>query len=153
MMRNHIHLLATPDSKMSLPSLMQGLGRNYVRFFNGRYNRTGALWGGRYKDALLHDERYWLTCMRYIELNPVRAGIVKHAAQYRWSSYWHHGLGHPDPVITEHPLYTSLGSSAAERQRVWRELCGQRLSDVELNNLRNGIKRGLVIGEPAYLEV
>jgi putative transposase len=153
LMRNHIHVLATPDSEKSLPLLMQGLGRSYVPFFNVRYQRTGALWGSRYKPALVHDERYWLTCMRYVELNPVRAGIVKHAAQYRWSSYWHHGVGHADAVITEHPLYLALASSPEARQRAWREMCGQQLSDGELNCLRAGIKRGIVIDEPIYLEV
>jgi len=153
MMRNHVHLLATPESQTSLPSLMQALGRSYVLFFNDRYERTGALWGGRYKDALVHDERYWLTCMRYVELNPVRARIVKHAAQYRWSSYWHHGLGHPDSMITEHPLYLSLGASPDLRQRAWREMCGQHVSDAELNSLRSGIKRGIVLGEPTVTEV
>lgn len=152
LMRNHIHLLATPDTQTSLPSLMQGLGRSYVLFFNDRYDRTGALWGGRYKDALVHDERYWLTCMRYVELNPVRAGVVKHPAQYRWSSYWHHGLGHRDAIITEHPLYRSLGDSPDARQRAWREICGQNLSDAELQNLRAAIKRGIVVGEPACVE-
>ena len=153
MMRNHIHLLATPESQTSLPSLMQGLGRRYVLFFNDRYDRSGALWEGRYRDALVHDERYWLTCMRYVELNPVRAGIVKHAGEYRWSSYWHHGLGHRDAIITEHPLYLSLGESPDMRQRLWREICGQQLSDAELTNLRTAIKRGIVVGEPVSVEL
>lgn len=91
--------------------------------------------------------------MRYVELNPVRAGIVKHAGQYRWSSYWHHGLGHRDPIITEHRLYLSLGESPDMRQRAWREMCGQTLSDTELKHLRTAIKRGIVVGEPTCVEV
>src|SRR4029434_582656 len=153
LMRNHLHLLGTPGSEKSMPKLMQALGRRYVPFFNRRYERTGALWESRYKPALLHDERYWLTCMRYVELNAVRAGIVCGPEQYRWSSYLHHALGAHDDVVTEHPLYLSLGTSFEGRQQAWREICGHRILQSELDGLRQAMKRGIVIGEPTFLEV
>jgi putative transposase len=142
LMGNHLHLLATPLSETSFPSLMQGIGRRYVQFFNRCHDRSGALWESRYRTALVHDDRYWLTCMRYVELNPVRAGIVEDPKEYRWSSYAHHALGRTDGAITDHPVYLALGASAAERQCAWREICGQELPAPELDALRASIKRG-----------
>jgi putative transposase len=153
LMRNHVHVLGTPESEKSMPQLMQALGRSYVPFFNCRYRRTGALWQSRYKPALIHDERYWLTCMRYVELNGVRAGIVSGPEKYRWSSYLHHGLGIIDDGVTEHPLYLGLGASAEARQCAWREICGHQIPHNDLNRLRQAMRRGIIIGEPADFEV
>jgi putative transposase len=128
---------------------MQALGRRYIRFFNDRYERTGGLWEGRYKPALVHDERYWLTCMRYIELNPMRAGIVEKPERYRWSSYAHHALGKADALVSGHPLYSALGTTAESRQRAWRGICGQDLSSQQLALMRKAISDGIVVGDPA----
>jgi putative transposase len=153
LMRNHLHLLGTPGSEKSMPKLMQALGRRYVPFFNCRYERTGALWESRYKPALLHDERYWLTCMRYVELNAVRARIVCGPEKYRWSSYLHHAVGARDDVVTEHPLYLNLGASPEARQQAWREICGYEMPQNELGKLRQALKTGIIIGESTSLEV
>ena len=122
-------------------------------FFNCRYERTGPLWESRYKPALVHDERYWLTCMRYVELNPVRAGIVTAPEMYRWSSYLHHGLGTYDELLTEHPLYLGLGISPEARQQAWREMCGHQIPPNELGKLRQALKSGIIVREPTQLEV
>jgi putative transposase len=153
LMRNHVHVLGTPGSEQSMPKLMQALGRRYVPFFNCRYKRTGTLWESRYRPALVHDERYWLTCMRYVELNAVRAAVVSEPEEYRWSSYLHHALGVPDEIVTEHPLYLNLGASPAARQQAWREICGHRIPESDLDRLRQAMKRGIVIGEPTFVEV
>src|SRR5262245_10555107 len=153
LMRNHFHVLGTPGSEQSMPKLMQALGRRYVPFFNCCYKRTGALWQSRYKPALLHDERYWLTCMRYVELNAVRAGVVSGPEKYRWSSYLHHALGDHDDLITEHHLYSRLGASLEARQNTWREMCGHQIPENELGKLRQALKSGIIIGEPTHLEV
>ncbi len=153
LMRNHVHLLATPEQPTSLPRTMQSIGRRYVQFFNHRYARTGGLWEGRYRTALVYDERYWLACLRYIELNPVRAGIVVSPDQYRWSSYLHHAFGKADQLITEHALYESLGSSSEAREFAWRELCGQQIPADQIELMRRSIRSGLVIAEPVYREV
>ena len=88
LMTNHVHLLVTPHQENSIGKMMQTLGRYYVQYFNDRYQRTGTLWEGRYKATLIDTEQYLLTCMRYIELNPVRAkNMAKHASEYPWSSY------------------------------------------------------------------
>lgn len=153
LMGNHIHLLATPERETSLPDSMQALGRCYVPFFNKRYSRTGVLCQGRYQAALVHDERYWLTCMRYVELNPVRAGIVAKPEDYQWSSYAHNALGKRDRLISEHPLYSGLGSSSELRQLAWRQICGQAITPEHIESLRKSIRAGVVISDPVYPEV
>jgi putative transposase len=153
LMRNHVHVLGTPGSQESMPKMMQALGRRYVPFFNCRYKRTGGLWESRYRPALVHDERYWLACMRYVELNAVRAGVVSGPEKHRWSSYLHHALGAYDDAVTEHPLYLNLGAAPEARQQAWREFCGNQMPESELDKLRQAMKRGIVIGEPTFLEV
>ena len=153
LMSNHLHVLGTPGSEKSMPQLMQALGRRYVPFFNHRYQRTGALWESRYRPALVHDERYWLTCMRYVELNAVRAGLVSRPEKHRWSSYRHHAFGTYDEVVTEHPLYLGLGLTGEARQLAWREFCGNQMPQNELDGLRLAMKRGIVIAEPTFLDI
>lgn len=116
LMTNHVHLLLTPDCKNSVGRLFQALGRHYVRYVNTIYQRHGALWEGRYKSSLIESQAYLLACMRYIELNPVRAGMVDHPAKYRWSSYGANALGNTNLVISPHQEYASLGHSSQERQ-------------------------------------
>ncbi|BCB27523.1 hypothetical protein SKTS_24090 [Sulfurimicrobium lacus] len=93
LMTNHVHLLVSPETETGTAKLMQAIGRRYVQYINRSYRRTGSLWEGRYKSSVIQAETYLLTCMRYIELNPVRAGMVQDPGQYRWSSYRHNGLG------------------------------------------------------------
>jgi putative transposase len=152
LMDNHFHLMVTPQSEGALPRAMQSIGRRYVRFFNDRYERTGGLWEGRYKIALLHDERYWLTCLRYVELNPVRAGLVSSPAHYRWSSYRAHAFGAQDSLIADHTMYTGLGSTPERRQQAWRDICESPIAARQLEKIRASISRGAVGGEPFFYE-
>jgi len=92
-MTNHIHLLATPEFDHSISQVLQSVGKRYVQYFNFTYRRSGTLWEGRYRATVVHSEQYLLTLMRYIELNPVRAGMVAHPGDYPWSSYRHHEQG------------------------------------------------------------
>ncbi len=153
LMTNHVHLLVTPANATSLPRAMQAVGLRYVQYFNRRYRRSGGLWEGRYRSALVHDERYWMTCMRYVELNPVRAGMVVSPEQYPWSSYRHHAFGEADRSITDHPLYLALGRSQEIREVAWREICGQGMPPEELEHIRRSIRSGIVLGEPTYHEL
>ncbi len=101
LMLDHVHLLITPHLENSIGKMMQTLGRYYVQYFNHCYKRTGTLWEGRYKATLIDTEHYLLTCMRYIELNPVRAdNMVDHPSEYPWSSYSYHALGQSNPLVT-----------------------------------------------------
>ncbi len=106
-MTNHTHLLATPETENSLPKTMQSVGRRYVQYFNFTHSRTGTLWEGRYKATVIDSEAYLLTCMRYIELNPVRAGMVKAPSDYPWSSYGTNALGAPAGFV--HRIYFTNG--------------------------------------------
>jgi putative transposase len=137
LMSNHIHLIVTPSTLAGLSKAIQDVGRIYVQMFNDRYGRTGTLWEGRYRSSLIDDDRYFLTCHRYVEMNPVRAAMVERPDGYRWSSYGFHGLGHDDPLLTPHPLYLRLGSTSSERQTAWRALCGVPLLDDELADIRH----------------
>jgi putative transposase len=108
LMTNHVHLLLTPTTPGAPVRLMQSLGRRYVHYVNRHYRRTGSLWEGRYKSSVVQAESYLLACMRYIELNPVRAAMVADPGGYRWSSYRTNGLTLPDARLTPHPIYLAL---------------------------------------------
>ena len=104
LMSNHFHLLVTPETAEALPSMMQALGRRYVRQFNALQSRSGTLWEGRYRSALIQSERYLLNCMVYIDLNPVRAGLVAQPQDYPWSSFGHYAGLRVDRLLSPHPL-------------------------------------------------
>jgi len=152
LMSNHFHLMVTPESPDQLARAMQSLGRRYVRFFNDRYERTGTLWEGRYRTALINNERYWLACMRYVEMNPVRGGLVKSPELYRWSSYRTHAFGAPNVLLAPHAVYDGLGKSPESRQRAWQRLCRQPVTDEQHQVLRESIHNGFVVCEPFTLE-
>jgi putative transposase len=142
LMTNHVHLMVTPATATALPRAMQAFGRRYVPYFNERYKRSGSLFEGRYRSLVIDEDSYWVTCMRYVELNPVRAGLVDRPETYRWSSYRSHATGTPDAVLTDHYMYTRLGDTAGERCRSWRAICAQCISEAELTEIRGAIHRG-----------
>jgi putative transposase len=150
LMTNHVHLLATPERADSLPRMMQSLGRRYVRYVNDSHRRTGTLWEGRYRAAPIDSEAYLLACCRYIELNPVRARMVRHPRLHRWSSYRANALGEADALITPHPLYRTLGRNAAERQESYRGLFRERLSAAFIDELRTATNSGWALGDDAF---
>jgi putative transposase len=152
LMSNHIHLMATPESERGLSLMMQEVGRIYVPFFNRRYGRTGTLWDGRFRPAVVQTEMYWMTCLRYVELNPVRAGIVARPEDYRWSSYRAHAFGTRDALITPHPLFEALGSDDTQRGEAWRSMCDAPVPEEELVELRYLLATNQ-IDEPAFAEV
>ena len=139
MMSNHYHLIVTPRTEEALPLMMRDLGREYVLRYNRKYGRIGTLWAGRYRSILITDERYWLTCLRYIEQNPVRAGMVSAPEDYRWSSFACHGLGQPAEWLVQHSVYAALGSTPEERQCAYRALCGDALPDADLVRQRHAL--------------
>jgi putative transposase len=136
-MTTHIHLLVTPAEMGTLSSMMQSLGARYTKFFNRSYQRSGTLWNGRYSSFLVDTDRYWLTCLRYIEQNPVRANMVSQIEEYRWSSYSAHAFGNGAAWLATHPLYESLGPTRDARQAAYRVLCGNVLSQEELVQSRH----------------
>lgn len=151
LMTNHVHLLLTPDDDSGLSRLMQAVGRRYVLWFNKRHARTGTLWEGRFRSSVIESERYLFACSRYIELNPVRAGLVAEPADYRWSSYRHHIGLQPDSLIREHPLIWSLGNTPFERQVAYRRLFDQPGAAQEADALRAGVQGGWAVGTGAFV--
>lgn len=150
LMGNHFHLLATPETATSLPQMMQAVGRRYVRYFNDRQGRTGTLWEGRYRSTLIETDRYLLVCMAYIDLNPVRAGMVVDARDYPWSSHGHYIGRHHDKLVTPHALYWSMGNTPFAREVAYADLVRAGLStDTELALTRATLS-GWPLGGAAY---
>jgi len=130
---------------------MQMLGRYYVQYYNHCYKRTGTLWEGRYKATLIDSKQYLLTCMRYIELNPVRAkNMVDHPSKYPWSSYAYNALGKEDPLITPHIEYRRLGKNVQDRQSAYRQLFRARIPEVILEALRESTNKSWVMGSEGF---
>ncbi len=150
LMTNHVHLLLTPQTEVAVGKLIQFIGRYYVQYFNYRYRRTGTLWEGRYKATLLDSERYLLTCYRYVELNPVRAGMVAHPSEYPWSSYAFNALGKVNDVVTPHALYQALGSDEQARQTAYRALFKARIDEKDLREIRETTNKSWVLGSERF---
>lgn len=150
LMTNHIHLLVTPTKTKAISLMMQALGRDYVMYVNRNYDRTGSLWDGRFKSSVIDSERYFLTVCRYIELNPVRANMVEHPAEYLWSSYKGNALGIPIKLISHHDIYQNLGRTSLERQYQYRQLFKQIIPQNTLENIRSATASKLVLGDNRF---
>ncbi|MBK6385403.1 MAG: transposase [Rhodoferax sp.] len=151
LMTNHFHLLATPQTADALPQMMQAVGRSYVRYFNDLQGRTGTLWEGRYKSTLIQTDRYLLACMAYIDLNPVRAGLVAQAADYAWSSHGHYIGRKTDKLITPHPLYWELGNTPFAREAAYADLVRAGVSDQQRADLTQSALSGWALGEDDFV--
>lgn len=146
LMTNHVHLLVTPFSKNSISHLFQGLGRQYVTYINKTYGLSGSLWEGRHKGNVIDTDVYFLTCMRYIELNPVRANMCVDPGEYRWSSYAANAFGEPNSILTPHAEYYHLGKSRIVRQKTYRGLFKEILDVNIISDLRKGVQSGTPVG-------
>ena len=150
LMTNHVHVLATPGIPHGVTYMMQDIGRKYVRYINHAYRRTGTLWEGRFKACLVDSEAYLLTCMRYIELNPVRASMVMHPGEYSWSSYAHNANGRPNALIQPHPIYKALGAGIEDRQNAYRELFRAHMDPDQIHDIRSTLNQELVLGRDDF---
>ena len=152
LMTNHVHLLLTPGDAQAVSRLMVSLGRRYVPYINACYQRSGTLWEGRYKSSLIQSDAYLLACMRYIELNPVRAGMCADPAQYRWSSYRANALGDSSTLLTPHPLYATLGDDVEHQRLAYRDLFNLVLKDKTIGDIRLAIKQAQPLGNSRFLD-
>ncbi len=152
LMTNHMHLLVTPGDAQAVARMMVALGRRYVPYINASYQRSGTLWEGRYKSSLIDSEAYLLACMRYIELNPVRAGICPDPGHYHWSSYRTNALGEPSTVVTPHPLYENLVTDTGGRHAAYRELFDQVLTDTTLSDIRLSLNQSQPLGNSRFVD-
>ena len=150
LMTNHVHLLLTPAHADSVGRLFQSIGRHYVRYINETYQRHGGLWEGRYKCNVIESQAYLLSCMRYIEMNPVRAGMVDHPAKYRWSSYAANALGVSNAILSAQAEYASLGRIPDARQSAYRGLFDGAVDSDELTLLRGALQTGTPLGNGKF---
>lgn len=150
LMPNHVHLLATGHLAGELSELMQRVGRKFARLMNLRWGRTGTLFEGRFRSSLVDSEAYLFTCMRYIELNPVRAGIVSHPGDFSWSSYSSNASGSPNGILVPHTLYRGLGTTPQERGAAYRGLVDQGISDEDLSRIRESAAKCRALGRDSF---
>ena len=150
LMTNHVHLLVSPAKVDGLGKMMQMLGRYYVQYFNHNYQRTGTLWEGRYRASLISSEQYLFTCMRYIELNSLRAGMVEDPSEYPWSSYHHNALGKTNFLIQSHVEYCRLGKTPAEQQQAYQSLFQIPLEPKLLHEIRETTNKNRTLGDSKF---
>ena len=150
LMTNPVHLLVEPAEVGDLGRFMQSAGRRYVRYINQTYRRTGTLWEGRFKSAAVSCDEYLIACSRYIELNPVRAGLVVHPKDYPWSSYRHRALGLPDRLLDEDVWYAGLGADEKERQEKYRSWIDAQIDEREWQEIRQATQRGRLFGRETF---
>jgi len=150
LMTNHVHLLATPADADGLSRMMQTVGRRYVRYFNHAYRRTGTLWEGRFKSCVVDAEAYLLVCQRYIELNPVRAGMVEHPGDYHWSSYAANGQAKPAGMWTPHDVWLRLGRTHQDRAARYRGTFRGHMDAEQIAVIRTAVNKGLALGDERF---
>ncbi|WP_342117541.1 transposase [Pseudoduganella sp. OTU4001] len=151
LMTNHVHLVVTPLGLDSLALLMKLLNQHYVAYINHLHNRTGTLWEGRFRSCLVHDISYFLTCMRYVELNPVRAGMVAHPRDYCWSSYRANAEGAADSRIVRHPIYLALGETPTDRAIAYQQLFAEGIDEKTITQLRLATNSNYVVASEEVL--
>ena len=151
LMGNHFHLLVTPQTSDGLSRMMQAVGRRYVRYFNAAHGRSGTLWEGRYRSTLIEAGPYLLPCMVYMDLNPVRAGLVAQARDYPWSSHGHYAGLRVDRMVTPHPLYWGLGNTPFAREAAYAQLVQQGVSVQQQQELTDSTLRGWALGGPQFV--
>ena len=150
LMTNHVHLLLTPARDDSAGLLMKHLGQRYVQYINRSYRRSGTLWEGRFRSCLTQSEDYVLACHRYIELNPVRAGMVIKPQDYRWSSYHANGLGKSNTLITPHDEYRRLGRTDEERREAYRALFRAHVDAALVDEIRSATNGNYALGNKRF---
>jgi putative transposase len=151
LMTNHIHFLVTPKTKEAISNTMKVVGSRYAQYINLKYKRTGTLWEGRHRSSLIQTENYLLRCYRYIELNPVRAGMVRRPEEYRWSSFGANGWGDVS-WLTPHDEYLKLGKEDESRAKAYRSLFKEQLSEENLHLFRKAAHYCQPVGDDRFRE-
>ncbi len=152
LMTNHVHLLLSIPAANAAAALMKSQAQRYAQYVNRRYHRSGALWEGRFHSCATQQERYFLACQRYIELNPVRAGMVAHPALYRWSSYRANALGEPTALVQPHAVYDALGADSQLRLRAYRALFYEELGPGMVDQIRSATAGNFALGDPGFVQ-
>lgn len=151
LLENRFEMLLTPKGERGLPTLMQALGRRYVRHFNDRHARSGTLWEGRYRSALVEAEQFLLPCMAYVDLVPVRSGAATRAIDHRWSSHAHYTGLHADPILTPHPLVWQLGNTPFAREETYGNLVRDGLDPVVERRIESALRGNWALGDDSFV--
>jgi len=152
LMNNHIHLLATPKDQHSIGRMLQMVNRHFGPYLRYQYGSSGSIWEGRYKASLVQSERYLFTCMRYIELNPVRANMVKSPAHYRWSSYRANAQGKQDRLVSPHAEYLGLSRVRQSRLDAYKSLFALTIESGDMNTINAAWQTGMPLGNDFFKE-
>lgn len=152
LMTNHVHLLLSAGEPDQLAEVFESLGRRYVPYFNRKYSCTGTLWEGRYKSSIIDSDEYLWKCHQYVELNPVRAGMVAGPELYLWSSFGANALGQHDPLVTPHSMYADLGVDVAKRCAAYARMFDRELPAESAAQIRAALRRGLPLGGEAFID-
>lgn len=148
-MPNHVHMLVTGRAPDSVSKAIQSVGRRYVAYFNFLHRRTGTLWEGRFHSSLVDADRYFFACQRYIEMNPVRAGLCGHPSEFPWSSYRHYAEHAADDLITPHAIHATFG--CADRD-AYRRIFDQEATPRTLEAIRDAVRHGWALGDAGFRE-
>jgi len=150
LMTNHIHLLVSPEPTHSLPRAMKHVNWRYSRYVNDTQERTGSLWEGRYRASPIEPYDYYFFCSRYIEMNPVRAGLAQTPGAYRWSSYKANAEGKDDPLISPHALYTALAPAPEDRAKAYADLFNGAIPETNLGAIRDALNGNWPLGPERF---
>jgi len=152
LMTNHVHLLITPNRAESVGEMMRRLGQRYVQYINRTRNRSGTLWEGRFRSCVVQEDNYLLNCQRYIEMNPVRAGIVLHPSDHHWSSYRFYAEGASSQLLKPNSMYLRLGCDDLSRQVAYQELLETELEPMLLDEIRKMTNGNFALGADRFAE-
>ena len=150
LMTNHVHVLLSADRSDGAGRLMKALGQRYVQYVNRHYRRSGTLWEGRFRSCLVQEDDYLLGCYRYIEMNPIRAGMVEHPADYRWSSYRCNGQGEANVLISPHPSFTALAKDGPARREAYRGLFRSDIDADVIQQIRSATNGNYALGSERF---
>ena len=148
LMSNHIHLLVTAEDDTGVSRFVQSAAVRYVARFNRKYQRTGTLWEGRFFSAVVTTDHYLMACHRYIDENPIRAGLASCAADYPWSSHRHHAYGAEDDLVCAHPSILALAQTAPLRRLAYARMFMSEFPDSDIEAIRTATRKRRVLGEP-----
>lgn len=151
LMTNHVHLLLSPAHAAAVPAMMRSVAQKHAQYINWRYRRTGTLWEGRYRAALIQNDTHLLVCQRYVELNPVRARMVQYPGQYPWSSYRCNAEGRANAIVVAHSTYLELGTDSTVRQTAYRRLFDEPLAESQLQHIRITTNNNFAVGDQEFL--
>ena len=151
LMNNHFHLLLRPEPGQAVSRIMQSLTIAHTWRHHKLRQSVGHVWQGRFKSPVVQDDGHLLMVLRYIEANPLRAGMVEDLATYRWSSFLAHAKGIADPLLDPFPEFDRLGRTPAERRARWLRKVRAPQPEAELKRIRGSVRSGKPLGQDEWV--